>query len=100
MIISIDFDDTYSVNPQMWDEFIRLAWSFDFHVICVTARHDYEMAKVHSSIGNMIGKSQCFSTGRVHKKKYMKEQGLKVDIWIDDNPSAIVDPNWMMLSSP
>lgn len=99
MIISIDYDDTYSANPDMWDEFIRVAQTFGSRVICVTARHDYEMHKVHMSIGNIIGKSECFSTGRIYKKKYMKEQGVKVDIWIDDNPSAIVDPNWMKLSS-
>lgn len=95
MIISIDYDDTYSANPLMWDEFIQTAWSFGAHVVCVTARHDYEMAPVHASIGNVIGKSQCFSTGRVYKKKYMRDCGIEVNIWIDDNPLAIVDPDWM-----
>jgi hypothetical protein len=98
MIISIDFDETYSAKPDMWNTVIESFLSHGCDVICVTARYDYEMYKVHNSIGLLIGEDKCYCTGRLYKKKYMKRKGIKVDIWIDDNPSSIVNPYWMSVA--
>jgi hypothetical protein len=98
MRISIDFDDTYTKDYLLWNKVISSMLVFGHDVICVSARHEYEMEKVHLSIGKLIGKDKCFGTGRVYKKKFMKDQGINIDVWIDDNPHAIVDPNWMTLN--
>jgi len=88
MLIAIDFDDTLTTDSVLWSKFIESAKSLGHRVICITARRDTEdnnesierwmtMHGVHLPV---------YFTGLSSKVEHAKKIGLKVDIWIDDDP--------------
>jgi hypothetical protein len=90
VIISIDFDDTYTKDPEFWDEVCKLAIQKKHTVYCVSARPEKHMPKVRETVGAIIGKDSCFGTGLQPKREWMKNKNIEIDIWIDDTPDAIV----------
>lgn len=91
MRIAIDFDDTYTADPAMWNEIVLLMIASGHEVFCVSARPDSHMEKVRQTIGQVIGENYCFGTQLIAKRDYMKKNhGLEFDVWIDDTPDAIV----------
>lgn len=83
MTIALDYDDTYTVDPDMWNEFIFLANKFGHLVVCVTLRHKHEPVQIPATV---------FYTGRQGKLEYMQKAKVKIDVWIDDCPYNIL-PN-------
>lgn len=83
MLISLDYDNTYTRDPQLWDQFIDLATQAGHTVICVTMRQN--------------GGKLCFNrvielvcTAGKAKVEYCKSRDILVDIWIDDQPHRLV----------
>ena len=82
MKIALDYDGTYTKDPQLWDQFIALARKREHEVIIVTQRikdEEYEQITMNYSI-------PIHYTAR-RPKIWSK---LDVDIWIDNNPYDIV----------
>ena len=92
MNISIDFDDTYTRDPEMWNIVIAQMQISGHKVYCVTARqpNEYDTLEVYSSIGRIVGSDNCYFTSMQSKKNYMFSKGIYINVWIDDNPDAIV----------
>jgi hydroxymethylpyrimidine pyrophosphatase-like HAD family hydrolase len=90
MIIAIDYDGTYSADPETFDKVIDLFIAAGHTVICVTGRsNDGVMdVPVRESIGKKV---KCIFAGVGFKLEEAGNQGYKVDIWIDDRPQWI-DP--------
>ena len=91
MNISVDFDDTYTRDPILWDEFIGRAQERGHTVYCVTARDPSQLNKdeVELTIGRVIGTKNCYFTSQMAKAKFMFDQGICIDVWIDDLPSNV-----------
>lgn len=85
MILALDFDDTYTKDPEMWDEFIKMAEKRGHEVICVTMRYPYEIEWVK----DRFPKIKVISTHRKAKLWYLLTEGIIVDVWIDDSPNWI-----------
>lgn len=83
MLIALDFDDTYTKDPYLWDDFINNAKNRGHKVICVTMRFEEEGKEVIESIGR---RCNIIFTERQSKEKFLKKMGIKPDIWIDDSP--------------
>lgn len=88
MIIAIDFDDTLTLDAELWKEFIALAQSLKHRVVCVTARRDTDdnnetLDEWMRSHGIDL---RVYYTALSSKVDHMTQLGLKVDIWIDDDP--------------
>jgi hypothetical protein len=98
MIISIDFDDTYTKDPAFWDSFCLNAFRSGHLVYCVSARPEGHMEKVRETIGRIIGRERCFGTGLKPKRDWMKQNtNISIDVWIDDTPDAIVSDHYSKL---
>lgn len=88
MLIAIDFDDTLTADAALWREFILASIKLGHRVVCVTARRDTDdnfetiNAWMHSHGIDL----RTYFTGLSSKVEHMKKLGLKVDIWIDDDP--------------
>lgn len=86
MTIAIDFDDTYTADPVLWDRFIANAKARGHKVIIVTCRcktdENREVVKVDGCV--------VLFTNLGSKQKFMTEAGCKVDVWIDDDPGCIL----------
>jgi hypothetical protein len=89
MNISLDFDDTYTLDPVTWNAVVRLLLKAGHKVYLVTWRNGNEMAEVLSTIGTIIGYENCIATSGYAKKEFIEQYGIKIDVWIDDNPLAI-----------
>ena len=88
MLIAIDFDDTLTMDSELWRSFIRSASVLGHQVVCVTARRDTDdnNETISSWMQSHGIDLRVYFTGLSSKVDYMQKRGLKVDIWIDDDP--------------
>ena len=90
MIISIDYDETYTCDPEAWDHVISLLREYGHTVYCVTMRYPDlgEALEVMAYLNDKV--DAMFFTGRKAKKDFMFDQGICVNVWIDDMPTFIL----------
>lgn len=92
LTIGIDFDDTFTADPKLWSTFVESAKGAGHRCIMVTARRDTE--ENSDAINAVLDHWQCqmpivFSS--LGSKLFAVEKlGIKVDIWIDDDPVTLV----------
>jgi hypothetical protein len=91
MIISVDFDATYTKDPKTFDEIIKLFQKAGHTVYCITLRNNTpeEANPVLNSIGKLVPVIFCC---RQYKRKVAEEQKIFVNVWIDDMPALIDSP--------
>ena len=87
--IALDYDDTFTADPDLWRAFIADAVARGHSVVCITARR--------KTLENQQELAREMPEGvRVHfsydepKADYAKRNGVPVDVWIDDHPGWIV----------
>lgn len=85
MIIALDYDKTYTADPQLWNKFIEDAKKSGHKIICLTMRKYPD-----EQIKNMPV-STIHYTDRQAKKTWADENGIIVDIWIDDKPAWLFE---------
>lgn len=87
MNISLDFDETYTRDPESWNKFIFLFRAAGHKVFCVTYRYPSEGRQVIDALGSSV--DGIYFTSRQQKSPYMYSQGIRIDVWIDDMPFLI-----------
>jgi hypothetical protein len=90
MHLALDYDDTYTRDPNFWDVFIRSALEVGHRVSIVTfrdERHDWT-----PSLGWLRDEIQIpvICTRGVAKGFYCDNFHEHVDVWIDDRPAGIL----------
>jgi len=85
MIIALDFDGTYTEDPEFWNLVIAAAACRSHEVIVATMRHDHEMEGERQKL-ERAGVSRVICTGRKAKMRFLEERGIRPDVWIDDQP--------------
>jgi hypothetical protein len=90
--IALDYDGTYTEDPELWDMFIRKAREKGHKVYIVTMRcettpGEYDEVKhyLDDKVDGMI-----FTNRKAKAKFCWIERGMSFDIWIDDNPQWVV----------
>jgi hypothetical protein len=88
MLIAIDFDETLTADAQLWRGFIEIAKSLGHRCVCFTARRRTEddIETIDEWMRMHGVRLPVYYTGGESKLEYAKRIGLKVDIWIDDDP--------------
>ena len=86
MNISLDFDDTYTLDPKFWDRFIEICHDRGHDVYCVTLRYEHESDAVYKTIGKLIDHNRIIFAGRKAKADACRKRGIDIDVWIDDMP--------------
>lgn len=89
LLIALDYDDTYTADPLLWDQFIALARTRGHQVICVTGRR--EPPGLHER--QIPCRIVC--AGGEYKRHAAAKAGHAVHIWIDDMPELIA-PNRLL----
>jgi hypothetical protein len=87
MIIALDYDGTYTEDPDFWKNFIVAAEAKGHRVIIVTMRYASEGIK--KDLESFVGNENVFYSSRTAKRPYMKNIGIKPNIWIDDHPQSV-----------
>ena len=83
----VDYDGTWSADPDAFEAFAALLIARGHRVVVVTAR-----ASGHVQVRRAVGKHVhrvIFTSGRP-KRAYCAVQDEMIDIWIDDMPEMIV----------
>lgn len=92
LTIAIDFDDTFTASPGLFAEFIRLAKASGHQTYIISARYSTEENTDY--INELLDEEDCqcpiVCTNRGSKLEAMEQRGIKVDIWIDDDPRKLV----------
>lgn len=87
MLIALDYDGTFTQDPEGWYNSINLLRERGHSIIGVTMRYDFESDDI-----NQYYRSMCDTiiyTGRKAKRKYLEEIDIYPDVWIDDTPEFI-----------
>lgn len=83
---SLDYDDTYTKDPDMWLEFIKLLRSRGHDVLVVTMRSELD----NDMDPRLLETARVIFTNGHQKLPCLQNQGIDIDIWIDDRPDYIV----------
>jgi acid phosphatase class B len=89
--ISLDYDDTYTRDPECWDLFIELCKYRGHTIYVITARSPSEGAEVIDALQKRVGLENIFFTSRKAKKQFIYEKQISIDVWIDDAPWFILN---------
>lgn len=81
--VAIDYDYTYTLNPQLFYNIAQLFADCNFDVHIVTFRS--ATAPIEHDT-----KLPVYYTDGIAKDRYMKSKGISIDVWIDDSPIDIV----------
>lgn len=89
---AVDFDDTFTADPEFTAACIKLGLARGHKFYCVTARrstaenediindafeeHGVQLPIIFSNLGSKLDE--------------VERRGIKIDIWWDDSPTAIV----------
>jgi len=88
MHIGVDFDETVTTNPFLWQQIIQLFLQNGCQVSLVSIRPlnqpNIDMMEFASACGIPM-----YTTNGMQKAPYMEAEGHPVDIWIDDAPETI-----------
>jgi hypothetical protein len=90
LLIALDYDETYTADPELWLGFIRSAKARGHRVWIVTMRDSFEGGEVRSLLGREVDQVVC--TARRGKKLFLERTfDEHPDIWIDDSPHFILN---------
>ena len=93
MIFAIDFDLTFTACPGLWADFITMAAHEDNTFFLVTCRR--ETQENTDDINELLNYWGCplpiIFTNMASKLWATENLGIKVDIWIDDDPGSIIN---------
>jgi len=86
MNIALDFDDTYTRDPELWNIFIFAARTRGHDIRIVTFRKSTMRDPALDNMGIPV-----IFTEYTQKRAFTNKMGWMVDIWIDDSPEFIVN---------
>lgn len=96
LTIAIDYDDTYTADPKLWNDFINSCRDCEYTVYIVTMRsmvdyqEDLKFKKWADNMWLKYGIDTILCDG-LPKQETTERYGITVDIWIDDNPRGIYE---------
>lgn len=88
MLIALDYDKTYTLDPEFWLKFVRLAEKHGHKVLVATMRTLDEKGDMCDALLEAV--PQVVPTHRNAKLPFLQSWGLKPDVWIDDQPHFIL----------
>jgi hypothetical protein len=89
MNVSLDYDSTYTKDPVLWDGVVAAMRARGHKVYLVTMRYNgHEAEVVKRALDNKV--DAMYFTGRKGKRTFMYDQGIHIDVWIDDQPDFII----------
>jgi hypothetical protein len=85
ILFAIDFDRTWTEDPDFWHQFIALATMRGHRCIVATGRHAWSEDMDRHNLPDI---PIVWCKGKL-KGEACREAGHRVDIWIDDMPGMI-----------
>ena len=91
VLVAIDYDATWSADPELWEAFSQYARRRGHSVALITNRPD--TAPNRSEVGTAVSEHVDYMilAGPMPKQDAAAELGIRPDIWIDDNPVTVTE---------
>jgi hypothetical protein len=86
LIIGLDYDETFSADPQTWFDAMQVLQNQGHTVIGVTSRNRTQIMSDPMYVELCDCVIFCAGKSKVHVAENF---GYKVDVWIDDKPNSI-----------
>ena len=83
LVIAVDYDDTFTAHKRLFSRFICDALKYGCKISFVTWRGEHENNEDMLEVANLLGIDVIFCNGSPKNEK------IKADIWVDDNPYSI-----------
>ena len=87
MLIAIDYDKTWTEDPDFWNQVVCIGRSRDHSFVMVTARSKWSDDMARSNLPQDL--PIVYTGGRELKRKAAFQAGHYVDVWVDDMPGTI-----------
>ena len=92
LVISLDYDRTYTAAPGLWRSFVNMATAAGNRVVCISRREatdenreELRLAFADLEVGDLI-----LCGADTQKRDAASAAGIAVDVWVDDYPEGIV----------
>ncbi|SRR5258706_13611281 len=92
MKIALDYDGTYTLDPNFWYSFILVCKDFGHDIRIVTLRKPEMNNDMLDALGTDF--IPVLYTSNVPKRIYCDSIDWQPQIWIDDTPEFIVRPDF------
>ena len=89
MIIALDYDYTFTKDPEAWFAAMHYMALVGHTIIGVTLRYPSEASDMDKRYDDLC--DHIYFTSRVAKQSAMAVHGIHVDVWIDDSPKWILN---------
>lgn len=101
MNIALDYDGTYTNDPDLWMAFVNNAIARGHQVFVVTMRYPSEARSMDPALLQILAQQKprkkaagsispwVIATSREAKAPVCLEHLVEIHIWIDDNPKAV-----------
>lgn len=89
MNLSLDYDATFTEDPDGWVEVMKIMRARGHTVYGVTMRYPTETSDMDRRYQDACDK--IFFTGRKAKQPFMAERGVRVHVWLDDMPQWVLN---------
>jgi hypothetical protein len=90
MLLSLDYDQTYTRDPDFWDGVIAAGIARGHSFVCITNRPNPPGTGKAERLPSPRIPVLC--AGQEFKQDAARAAGLKVSVWIDDMPASINQP--------
>lgn len=91
--IAVDYDDTFTADPNLISNFIKEAKSAGHTVYMVTARRETEenCDQINADLDHWCCQVPIIFTSLESKLIACQRRGVQIDIWMDDDPRSLVN---------
>lgn len=89
MTLSLDYDDTWTLDPEAWQTMAMFFRDRGHQVILITNRHNLPQytEAVERDVRPYV--DDIIFAGPMPKRQAAENLGYNVDVWVDDFPSAV-----------
>jgi hypothetical protein len=88
MIIALDYDDTWTRDPDAWYQAAMIMKQAGHTIYGVTLRYPREASGMDMRYDKVC--KEIIFTSREAKWYYTRNRGILIDVWIDDSPHFIL----------
>jgi hypothetical protein len=89
---AIDFDRTLTLDGEMFRQWIEVGRELGHNFFCVTARRDTPDNRdvIEAWLLEHNIEINVYYTSLGSKIDYMAKRGIRIDVWMDDDPVSLV----------
>lgn len=92
LVISLDYDRTYTAAPGLWRSFVNMATAAGNRVVCISRREetDANREELRLAFADLDVADMILCGADTQKRDAAAKAGIAVDVWVDDYPEGIV----------